>query len=159
MLHQFYLITNEEDIMKTITQAPTAEVGSTIKVVAGNVWDTNGAAILEAVVVGEVIRECVGRQLLCIHDKGFMYMVTELKNHPGFHYCTSAFNFDERWHGHIAEMASVTKAQVREWAETNLSNLNRIESIVDEDVLDKYMEMVGDFNGEEKPLEGEDYDI
>lgn len=145
--------------MKTLTMAPTAKVGSTIKVVAGNVWDTDGAKILEALVVGEVTREHVGRQLMCIHDKGFMYMVTELKEHPGFHYCTSGFNFDERWHSNIAAMASVSKAQVKEWADTDLSKLNRIETIVDEDVLDRYMEMVGDFNGESKPLEGEDYDI
>ena len=139
--------------------APTAEVGSTIKVVAGNVGDTNGADILEVVVVGEITREYVGRQLMCIHDKGFMHMVTELKEHPGFHYCTNGFNFDERWHGNIAAIASVSKEQVKEWADTDLSKLNRIETIVDEDVLDRYMEMVGDFNGESKPLEGEDYDI
>lgn len=144
--------------MKTITMAPTAQVGSTIKVVAGNVWDMDGAKILEALVVGEVTREYVGRQLMCIHDKGFMYMVTELREHPGFHYCTSGFNFDERWHGHIAEAASVTIADVRKWAETDLSKLDRIESIVDEDVLDRHMEMLGGFSGEEKPLVGEDHD-
>ncbi len=145
--------------MKTYTSAATAKIGDTIKVVCGNVWDTDGAKILEAIVVGEIDRPYVGRQVMCIHDMGFMYMVTELSKHSGYHYCTAGFNFASRWHKLIAREGDVSLEQVKEWADMDLSKLSRIESIVDEEVLDKYLGAVDNSNDEKKSLVSEENDI
>lgn len=145
--------------METITKAATAKVGDKVVVVVGNVWDYSGAKIVEAYVVAETEGPVVGRQVMCANADGFMYMVTELTHHEGFHYCTSGFNWDERWHGKIGNEANVTRAVVKDWAERDYSELNAIKGIKSEEDLDKYMEMVSGFNKPHATPEGVDYDI
>lgn len=145
--------------MDTITKAATAKVGDKVVVIAGNVWDSNGAKIVEAYVVAETERPVVGRQVMCANSDGFMYMVTELVHHEGFHYCTSGFNWDDRWHGNISTEAKVSREVVKNWAERDYSELNAIKGIKSEEDLDKYMKMVSGFNKPQTIVEGVDHGI
>lgn len=132
--------------METITKNTTAKVGDKIVVVVGNVLDSNGAKIVEAYVVAEKERPIVGRQVMCANADGFMYMVNELVHHEGFHYCTSGFNWNARWHGNIGTEADVSLEVVRSWAERDYSELNSIKGIKSEEELDKYMDIVNRSN-------------